>query len=172
MKRLIMVLVVVCSATFAYGADEMSKLDWLVGEWKGEATARMGQGKPETAVQVEKVTPRAGGKVLLVEGLGRRKLEDGSAGDVVHDAIALISWDEEKKTYRFIGHVAQQPSVDTTLDMTGPNTLVWGLKPPQGGTVRFTIRLTEKGEWNEVGEFSPDGTKWFKFLDMTLTKVK
>lgn len=172
MKRLIMVLVVVCSATVAYGADEMSKLDWLVGEWKGEASARTGPGKPEPVIQVEKVTPRAGGKVLLVEGLGRKKLEDGTAGDVVHDAIALISWDEEKKTYRFIGHVAQQPSVDTTLDLTAPNTLVWGLTPPQGGKVRFTIRLTEKGEWNEVGEFSPDGAKWFKFLDMTLTKVK
>lgn len=172
MKRLTMVLAAMLTATFAYGADEMSKLDWLVGEWKGEVSARSGPGKPETAIQVEKVTPRAGGKVLLVEGLGRKKLEDGTAGDVVHDAIALISWDEEKKTYRFIGHVAQQPSVDTTLDLTAPNTLVWGLTPPQGGKVRFTIRLTEKGEWNEVGEFSPDGTKWFKFLEMNLTKTK
>jgi hypothetical protein len=172
MKRMMMVLVVLFSATFAYGADEMGKLDWLVGEWKGEASARTGPGKPQSIVQTEKVTPRAGGKVLLVEGLGRTKLPDGTAGDVVHDAIALISWDAEKKTYRFIGHVAQQESVDTTLDMTGPNTLVWGMATPQGGKVRFTIRLTEKGEWNEVGEFSPDGTKWMKFLDMTLTKVK
>ena len=174
MKRamviLVSVIVSLLVSTVAYGADEMKKLDWLVGEWKGEASARVGPGKPETAIQTEKVTPKAGGKVLLVEGLGRRKLEDGSAGDVVHDAIALISWDEEKKTYRFIGHVAQQPSVDTALDMTAPNTLVWGLTPPNGGKARFTIRLTEKGEWHEVGEFSPDGEKWFKFLDMTLTK--
>ena len=168
MKRLVMVLVAVLTATVAYGADEMSKLDWLVGEWKGEATARTGPGQPETIVQVEKVTPRAGGKVLLVEGLGRDK-----DGKIVHDAIAFISWDEEKKTYRFIGHVADRPSVDTTLDMTAPDTLVWGLTPPQGsGKVRFTIRRTDKGEWNEVGEFSPDGAKWFKFLDMTLAKVK
>ncbi len=173
MKRLIMVLVVVCCATFAYGADEMSKLDWLVGEWKGEASARMGPGKPEMAVQVEKVTPRAGGKVLLVEGLGRRKLEDGSAGDVVHDAIAFIFWDAAKKTYRFVGHVAQRDSVDTTLDMVARNTFVWSLDIPNGGRMRFTIRQTEKGEWNEIGEYSPDGgTKWFKSLEMNLTKVK
>jgi hypothetical protein len=167
MKRFVMILVVLCSATFAYGADEMSKLDWLAGEWKGEASFRKGPGKPETIVQVEKVTPRAGGKVLLVEGLGRN-----AAGEVVHDAIAFISWDAAKKTYRFIGHVAQQESVDTTLDMTAPNTFVWSLVTPNGGTVRFTIRQTEKGEWHEVGEYSPDGTKWFKSFEMTLTKVK
>jgi hypothetical protein len=168
MKRLTMVLVALFCATFAYGADEMSKLDWLVGEWKGEASVRMGPGKPETIAQTEKVTPRAGGKVLLVEGLGRN-----SAGAVVHDAIAFISWDKTKNTYRFIGHVAQQESVDTTLDMTAPNTFVWSLDTPNGGKMRFTIRQTEKGEWNEIGEFSPDGgTKWFKSLEMTLTKSK
>lgn len=168
MKRLTMVLVAMLAATCVYGADEMSKLDWLVGEWKGEATARMGPGKPETIAQVEKVTPRAGGKVLLVEGLGRNP-----AGEVVHDAIAFISWDEQKKTYRFVGHVAKQPSVDTTLDMTAPNTFVWSLDTPNGGKMRFTIRQTDKGEWNEIGEYSPDGgTKWFKSLDMTLTKTK
>lgn len=174
MKRLLMVLVVLGSATFlrADAASEMKKLDWLVGEWKGEASARTGPGKPVAVMQTEKVTPRAGGKVLLVEGLGRRKMDDGSTGEIVHDAIAMISWDDAKKTYRFIGHVAQQESVDTTLDVAGPNTLVWGLTPPNGGNIRFTIRLTEKGEWNERGEFSPDGQKWFPFFEMTLTKQK
>lgn len=172
MKRLTMVLVAMLTATFAYGADEMSKLDWLIGEWKGEASVRMGPGKPEMAVQVEKVTPRAGGKVLLVEGLGRRKMEDGSAGEVVHDAIAFVSWDQARKTYRFVGHVAQRDSVETTLDMTAPDTWVWKMATPNGGTMRFTIRRTEKGDWNEVGEYSPDGQKWFKSLEMNLTKVK
>ena len=166
MKRFVMMVVVLCSATLMYGADEMKNLDWLAGEWTGTATVRMGPGEPQTVTQVEKVTPRAGGKVLFIEGLGRDK-----DGKVVHDAIALISWDEEKKTYRFIGHVAQQASVDTTLDMTAPNTFVWGNTTPQG-RVRFTIRQTEKGDWNEVGEFSPDGTKWFKFMEMNLTKTK
>jgi hypothetical protein len=32
--------------------------------------------------------------------------------------------------------------------------------------------VTEKGEWNEVGEFSRDGEKWMQFFEMTLTKVQ
>lgn len=171
MKRVVMVLALVLAASCAYGAEEMGKLDFLIGEWKGEAWIQMGPNKRENVIQTEKVTPKAGGKVLLVEGLGRRKMEDGTAGDVVHDAIAMISWDKAKSTYRFIGHVAQQESVDSSLDMTAPNTLVWGMDTPQG-KVRFTIRLTEKGQWNEVGEFSRDGTNWMKFFEMTLTKSK
>lgn len=171
MKRLVMVLALVLVASGAYGAEEMGKLDFLVGEWKGEAWIQMGPGKRENVIQTEKVTKKAGGKVLLVEGLGKKKLEDGTAGEVAHDAIALISWDNAKSTYRFIGHVAQQESVDTALDMTAPNTLVWGRDTPQG-KVRFTIRLTEQGQWNEVGEFSRDGTAWMKFMEMTLTKSK
>ena len=169
MKRAVMILVLVLAASCAYGADEMGKLDFLIGEWKGEAWMRMGPAKPEYFVQTEKVTPKAGGKALLVEGLGRKKLEDGTAGDVVHDAVALISWDKLKKNYRFDAHVAQQESVDTAIEVTAPNTAVWGFDTPQG-KVRYTIRLTEKGEWNEVGEFSRDGTNWMKFFEMTLTK--
>ena len=171
MKRIAMLLAVLLTATLAYGADEMKGLDFLIGEWKGEATMQMGPGKRETVVQTEKVTPKAGGKVLLIEGLGKRKLADGTIGDVVHDAIALISWDKTKKTYRFNAHVAQQESVDTTIDLTGEHTAVWGFDTPQG-KVRYTIRLNEKGQWNEVGEFSRDGQKWMPFFEMTLTKVK
>jgi hypothetical protein len=166
-----MVLALVLAASCAYGADEMKKLDFLIGEWNGEAWIQMGPGKRETVIQTEKVKSKAGGKVLLVEGLGSKKLENGMPGEIVHDAIALISWDKAKNTYRFDAHVAQQDSVDTTLDLTGPNTLVWGFDTPQG-KVRYTIRLTEKGQWNEVGEFSRDSTSWMKFFEMTLTKTK
>ncbi|MDP9192897.1 MAG: hypothetical protein M3P06_14440 [Acidobacteriota bacterium] len=171
MKRAVMILALMLAASCAYGAEEMGKLDFLIGEWKGEAWMQRGPGKPEYYLQTEKVTPKAGGKALLVEGLGRKKLEDGSAGEVIHDAIALISWDKTKKNYRFDAHVAQQESVDTAIEVTAPNTAMWGFDTPQG-KIRFTIRLTDKGEWNEIGEFSRDGANWMKFFEMTLTKSK
>jgi hypothetical protein len=169
MKRVVMILALMLAASCAYGAEEMGKLDFLIGEWKGEAWMQRGPAKPEYFIQTEKVTAKAGGKALLVEGLGREKLEDGSAGEVVHDAVALISWDKAKKNYRFDAHVAQQESVDTAIDVPAPNTAVWGFDVPQG-KIRYTIRLNDKGQWNEVGEFSRDGTTWMKFFEMTLTK--
>lgn len=172
MKNAAVLLFALFTATAAFAADEMQKLAFLQGEWKGEAWIQMGPGEPEYVIQTERVTPKAGGKVLLIEGLGKRKLANGAAGDVVHDALAVISWNEEKKSYRFDTYVADKPGVDTMLEVTAPNTAVWGFTTPQGHKIRYTINLNKKGEWREVGEFSRDGATWTKFFDMTLQKVK
>ncbi len=169
MRKLLCALLFTFIAAAAYAADEMKKLDWLAGEWKGEAWSQRGPGPRDVALHHEKVTPRLGGKVLLVEGLAHRKLENGTAGDVVHDALGTISWDAEKKQYRF-NAFSTAGDIATTLDV-GDKRAVWAFDTPQG-RVRYTIRLTEKGEWNEVGEFSRDGEKWMQFFEMTLAKVK
>jgi hypothetical protein len=171
MRKLLCALLFTFIAIAAHAADEMKKLDFLAGEWKGEGWLQRGPAPRESVLQREVVTPRAGGQVLLVEGTGRAKLEGGAAGDVVHDAIGFISWDPEKKQYRFVAHTAASGSVETTMDV-GDRKAVWGFDTPQGGRVRYTIRLTDKGEWNEIGEFSRDGEKWMQFFEMTLTKVK
>ncbi|HEX8617768.1 MAG TPA: hypothetical protein VF911_09315 [Thermoanaerobaculia bacterium] len=182
MRKTVVLLVVLFTAfTSANGVangpaagaanDEMRKLDFLAGEWKGDAWMQIGPGNRAYVLQTERVQSKLGGQVLLVEGLGKRKLENGTAGDVVHDALAVISWNAAKKTYRFATWVAGRPDLETTLDLTGPNTAVWGFDTPQG-RMRYTIRLTEKGEWNEVGEMTRDhGATWTKFFEMTLQKT-
>jgi len=170
MKKLMCALVLTFIAAAASASDEMKKLDFLAGEWKGEGWFQRGPAPREFVLQHEKVTPRLGGKVLVVEGLGHRKLESGAAGDVVHDALGIISWDAEKKQYRFAAYTAASGNVDATMDV-GEKSAVWGFTTPQG-RIRYTIRLTEKGQWNEIGEFSRDGEKWMQFFEMTLTKVQ
>ena len=165
MKKWLTVLALIALPVSAAN-EEMRKLDWLVGEWKGEAVVRMGPGEPVRVQQVERVQSKLGGKVLLIEGQGT---EDGK---IVHDALAVISWDEAKKTHRFSTYLFNRPSAETTLEVTGPNSAVWGLDTPQG-RMRYTMRLTEKGEWHEIGEFTRDGgATWVQFIDMRLTKVK
>ncbi|MFP5247442.1 MAG: hypothetical protein ACLGH0_12175, partial [Thermoanaerobaculia bacterium] len=139
------------------------------GEWKGEATVQMGPGPAHRVVQTERVQSKLGGKVLLIEGLGRRLQDDGTPGAVVHDALAVITWDDAKKTYRFASWVADKGSADTTLEVTGPTSAVWGLETPRG-RMRYTMNLTEQGEWVEIGEWSADGVKWTKFIEMRLKK--
>jgi hypothetical protein len=162
---------VLAAALPATAADEMRKLDFLVGEWKGEAWFQMGQAKREYAIQHEKVTPRAGGLALQIEGQGRQKKEDGTAGDVVHDAFAMLRWDDTAKQYRFSTAVAGRGTGEASFEVTGPNRVVWKLDIPHGKT-RYTISLTDQGEWFEIGEFSRDGEKWFQFFEMKLKKVK
>lgn len=169
LKRLMVLALFVATSALADDHPEMKKLDWLVGEWKGEATMTMQGGKVEQALQTERVQPKVGGKILMVEGEGRTRLENGTAGPVVHDAFGVISWDAEKKQYRFVAHVAGKPSLDTALEPVD-GAWRWGFPVPQG-KIRYTIRQTEKGDWNETGEFSRDGERWTKFFEMNLKKT-
>lgn len=155
-----------------YAADEMRKLDFLVGDWKGEASVSGGPGKGEHVLQTETVRTKLGGKVLLIEGIGRRKLADGSAGEVVHDAVAMVWFDEAAKKYRFSAWTAARGHVDAWFEVEDENAARWGFDTPDGGRVRFMIALDEQGRWTEVGEYSPDGNRWFKTMEMNLTKVK
>jgi len=172
MRNAVVLLVALFAATSVFAADEMRKLDFLTGEWRGEAWMQMGPDKKGYAVQRELVQSKLGGEVLLVEGQGRLKLADGTGGQIVHDAMAVVSWDDAKKTYRFATWVAGRGESETTLDLVAPNTAVWAIDSPRGRT-RFTITVTEKGQWKEVGEHSSDnGATWRKFFEMNLTKVK
>ncbi len=155
-----------------YAADEMRRLDFLVGDWKGEASVSSGPGKGENALQTETVRSKLGGKALLIEGIGRRELADGSAGDVVHDAVGMVWFDEATKKYRFNAWTAARGYVEAWFEVDGVNAARWGFDTPDGGKVRFTIALDEEGRWREVGEYSPDGNRWFKTMEMKLTKVK
>jgi len=53
-------------------------------------------------------------------------------------------------------------------------SFVWGFDVPENKvTVRFSEKLTEKGNWLEIGEVTRDGgASWFKFFEMELSKVK
>ena len=171
MKRVILLAMTLVLTASLFAADEMKKLDFLVGEWKGDASIQMGPGKPEQALQFERVQSKQGGKVLLVEGTGKRKLEDGSAGEVVHDALAVMSWDEATKKYRFDAWTERSGYVEAWMEV-GDQKVTWGFDTPQGGKVRYTIVLNDKGQWHETGGFSRDGNTWMPFFEMTLTKVK
>ena len=58
--RMALVFLVALIVVPMYAADEMRKLDWLVGDWKGEATVLGGPGKGEVALQTERVQSRQG----------------------------------------------------------------------------------------------------------------
>lgn len=147
--------------------EEMKRLNFLIGEWRGEGWAMVGQNNREAARQTETVQSKLNGLALLVEGLG--KSTDGKER-IVHHAMAVISYDMQKKVHRVSTYQANGQAIEAEAKV-GNNTLEWGFKR-EGGTIRFTIKLTEKGEWHEVGDFSPDGKNWFKFMEMTLARVK
>ena len=143
----------------------------------GHAVDQAGDGKQglflattETydAIVLDRMLPGLDGMVLLVEGLGK-----ASDGSIVHQALGVISYDQGTNEYKFKTYLRDGKSGDAWLKPTGENKFQWGLDIPGRGKIRYSINIdTAKKTWNEIGEFSQDGTTWMKFFEMSLTKVE
>ncbi|HEY3404046.1 MAG TPA: DUF1579 family protein [Ohtaekwangia sp.] len=138
------------------------------GHWQGEGAMQMGPGEPKKSKVDEQITYKLDGMVLLVEGLGK-----ASDGSIVHQALGVISYDQGTNEYKFKTYLRDGKSGDAWLKPTGENKFQWGLDIPGRGKIRYSINIdTAKKTWNEIGEFSQDGTTWMKFFEMSLTKVE
>ena len=145
--------------------QEMKKLDFLVGEWKGEGWTEFVPGQRRTSPINEVVQPKLGGMILLVEGLGKKDEV------VTHHAVGIISYDADAKLYRVRSYLINGRSTDAEAKFVEKG-FQWGFQTPQGFGIRYTVKLTDKGEWFEIGEMSQDGKNWRQFHEMTLQRVK
>ncbi|HMV46461.1 MAG TPA: hypothetical protein PLD20_15425 [Blastocatellia bacterium] len=153
-------------------AEEMKKPAFLIGDWHGEGWIEMGPGKRSTFKQTETVQSKLNGTVLIVEGLGKGKIGNTGEEGVIHNALAVISYDAAAKKYQFRAFRADGNYIDAAATV-GDKQLVWGFRDPQRGTeIKYTIKLTDAGQWREVGEFSMDGKQWRQFFEMTLQRAK
>jgi hypothetical protein len=147
--------------------NAMSKLDWLIGNWKGAGWVEFVPGERRTFSQTERVEWKAGRTVVAVEGHGTT----GYAGTnmPIHDAFAVISFDPRSRQYRWRSHTEKGHAADLEPTL-GDRTFQWAMDVPEMGTMRYTIVLNDKGEWFETGEMSRDRKTWRKFFEMTLQK--
>jgi hypothetical protein len=150
--------------------EAMKKLGFLVGRWKGESWMEFAPGQRSTSLGTETIESKLGGLLLTIDGVHRRKVGEKAAGDVVHHAFTVVSYDEQAKRYRFQAFTARGNYTEAEAKV-GDGKLEWGFRIPQFGDVRYTITVTEKGQWSEIGEVSSDGKQWRKFFEMNLVRV-
>lgn len=141
--------------------EAMKKLSFLAGTWKGPATAYL-PGGPLKMTQTEEVQYKLGGLVMLVEGTGR--LPDGT---VRFNALATITYDEPSKTYRIRAH-SDGRFVESELKLADRG-FEWGYQAGPA-KINFTMKLTEKGEWQETGEYVVGGQPPRKSVELLVTK--
>jgi hypothetical protein len=148
--------------------EAISKLDWLVGKWKGEGWIEFRPGERRNFAQTETVQKKAGGTVLTIEGHGTTQ----SAGTnmTVLDAFTVLSYNSGEKKYRWHSHTDKGHATDVEVKV-GKRTFQWAVDAGNFGTMRYTMVLNEKGDWFEIGEMSQDGQAWRKFFEMSLQKA-
>lgn len=151
--------------------QEMKKLDFLIGEWQGEGWTEFIPGQRRTSPITENVQPKLGGMILLIEGLGKTKIAGREEEVVVHHALGIVSYDATAKRYRIKSYLADGRSTEAEAEFVEAG-FQWRFQAPQGTSIRYTVKLTEQGEWFETGEMSQDGKSWRQFHEMTLQKVE
>lgn len=155
----------------AANREAMKKLDYLVGKWSGDAKVSMGK-EDKQLKQSEDVRFKLDGVVMIVEGIGRSKLAGKDEEGILFHAFAVMSYDAQTKKYKVKAYRMEGQSVDADMSLTDKG-FIWGFKQPERGVeVKYTMTLTPKGEWHEIGEYMLDGKAWTKFIEMTLTRVK
>ncbi|MFO0970122.1 MAG: hypothetical protein U0793_31610 [Gemmataceae bacterium] len=148
----------------------MKKLEFLVGEWKGESWTEFVSGKRTASQGTETVQSKLGGLLLIIEGVHRRKGADKEKGDVVHHAFAVASYDEKAKQYRLQAYTNRGQYTQAQAKVA-EKRFEWGFNVPTFGDVRYIITLDDKGRWFETGEVSQDGKEPRRFFEMTLERV-
>ena len=150
--------------------DAMKKLDFLIGQWKGEGWMEFAPGQRRTFNGIETVQSKLDGLLLAIEGLHRAGAGDKGQQIVVHSAFTVMSYDDKAKRYRFQAFTGGGNYEDAEAKVSD-GRLEWGMKVPRFGDVRYTIKLDDKGRWFEIGEVSRDGTTWRQYFEMTLQRV-
>lgn len=149
-------------------AEKMRALEFLVGEWTGEAWVQMGEGPRQTLTQHEQVGWEVDDEVLVIRGRGVQP-DAGGGERVGHLALATVVWDAERQTYMMWSYAKGRGTGYREIEVRDRG-FVW-LQTVPGGQARYTMRLDDEGRWIESGEFSPDGgATWHPFLGMTLSR--
>ncbi len=150
--------------------EAMKRLDPWVGQWQGSGWVMDGPSRIRQEFTItETVQSKLGGRALLVEGAGKGKDPKSGAEIDTHNTLAILSYDEKAKIYRFRTHEAKGRALDAEARPI-EGGLEWEFRDEAtGATIRFTIHL-DGSRWHEVGEATRDGKTWYKFLEMTLQR--
>jgi hypothetical protein len=143
----------------------MRKLDFLIGNWSGEARILRGPGEPLELVQTEEAQYKLDGLILIIEGTGRAK----SDGKVALQAFGIVSYDDAVGAYRMRAYNDGR-YLETELKLTeNGKGIAWGFSLGEVKT-SSVLRINEKGEWTELHEIAISAQPARKFMELTVRK--
>ncbi|MDD1443808.1 hypothetical protein MEO93_26375 [Dolichospermum sp. ST_sed3] len=175
MKKYITMLIIFVSVGLASAQapvknhrEQLKPLSYLIGNWKGTATIQQ-QGKAPLEVhQEERITWQLDSMLINIEGIGK----DPNTGKKNFHAYALIYFNPATQQLAMKSFTMEGRQTEAYFKLLTENQFEWGFDIADNrGKIKYLMTLSEvKKTWNEKGEFSPDGIKWFPFMSMDLVK--
>ena len=143
--------------------DAMKKLQIFIGEWEGESWY-MGRDGKQSSTMKEVLQYKLDKTAILVEGKGYK-------GDkLIHNAMALITYNAYTKVYNFKSHLSNGRSTDAVMIVKSDKEFEWSFETPNGMKFRYEIKFTDN-TWTEEGFMARDGKNFVKFMGMNLKRV-
>ncbi len=149
-------------------AEELKKLSFLVGNWKGDGYLISSPTERKTFRMTQTVTAKLRGSLYLVDQSGLETGEGASKGNPMMESLGMVSFDVTRGGFNM--HLRSQGGqpIEGEAKLEKGN-FVWGYGLPDGGFVRFTSTVKENA-WHEKGEITQDGKTFFTFMEMNLKK--
>lgn len=144
----------------------MRKLDFLVGEWSGQASAARGPGVVTELNQTESAQFKLDGLVLMIEGVGRTK----SDGSLALQALGLISFDDASGSYHMRAYNDGRWLETEVKLLDGGNGMSWGFSLGDIST-KSVLRINDKGEWTELAEITMGTKPPQKLMELVVRRV-
>jgi len=144
----------------------MKKLEFLVGEWSGEASVLRSAGQFEDLAQTESARFKLDGLLLEIEGVGRTRTDCQSA----LQALGLISFDDEAGTY-WMRAFNDGRWLETEVKLADKeDSISWGFELGEFKT-STVLRINKKGEWTEFGELTIGDRPPMKMMELRVCRV-
>lgn len=144
-------------------SERMAPFANLAGEWSGSGWMMMPDGSRAAFSSRETVTPRLSGAALLVEG----HHVDPASGRVVHEAMAMLTWDARANAYRFRTALANGQGGDFPLTANA-NGFTWTIDSPAGNMEYVSTVSADR--WHETGTLTLASGERRQIFEMTLTR--
>ncbi|MBC2846011.1 hypothetical protein [Winogradskyella flava] len=156
--------------TFRDTLKSVAQLNFMKGSWKGNGWIFINREKKEFS-QSEIIKSKNADRILVIDGLGHAKDSiNPETKKVIHDAFGIISFNEDLDAITMLSFSSTGDKMENELRLIGEKQLEWSFKDERGGTIRFREDFTTEGVWEEKGEYSFDGEKWFPFFYMKLER--
>ena len=147
------------SQTDAVSKSKITKLNFMVGKWKGTGWMHGKEGKSNFN-QTEEISFKLDSSAILIEGVGK------SNGKIIHNALAILTYNKEDDNYVFRSYLSNGQNAEFKAELIDER-FYW--YPNEN--VRYVIWLKENGQWYEKGEYKRDAN-WYQFFEMTLDLVE
>lgn len=137
---------------------EISKLEFMVGKWKGSGWIMGRDRQKQSFKQTEDIQFKLDKTIIIIEGVGK------TDGKISHNPLAVISYDKQEKHYNFQSYMTDGRNGSFKAELIENKLYCYPMD-----NFRYIIYINDEGQWYETGELNRDG-QWYQFFEMILDK--